>query len=236
MICAALALIGGVVGPQSRGPRNRAAGAPFEYHPPDGFVARPPKDADASVSHVWVYEEEGDGRPVATDQGASLIHAVLHHSSKEMSVEERDLAKLAHEMPRAFEDSCTWTHRRHELRTRSDGARVGLIEGDCRHDVDLGALGLQTKKVHARKLQLMFPDDSGTSIVTASYPADQAARWEPVFEATIAKASGVATRVPSPAAWIYAVWAAAGAVLGWLASALVARRASTTALPSEHAR
>src|SRR5262249_40300327 len=141
----------------------------------------------------------------------------------EMSIEEVDLAKLANEMAKAFEDTCAWTHRRHELRTRPDGGRVGLIEGDCNREMDLGHLGLPKQRLRSRKLQLMFQDDTGTSIVTYSYPTDQAARWEPLFEATIAKARGVAVRVPGPSTIVITGWAAAGAVLGWLATAIAFR-------------
>jgi len=104
---------------------------------------------------------------------------------------------------------------------------VGLIEGDCDRDLDLGALGLPVQKFRTRKLQLMFPDDDGTSIVTASYPVDQATRWEPLFEATIGKARGVATRAPAPAPWTYAAWAAAGAILGWFGSAIGLRKSKS---------
>ena len=122
-------------------------------------------------------------------------------------------------MPKAF-DECTWTHRRHETRTRSDGARVGLIEGDCSRSVDLGSFGLPSQKVRSRKLQLIFPDDEGTSILTASYPVEEAARWEPLLEATIESTRGVALRAPATAPVTYAGWALAGAVLGWFGTAI----------------
>jgi hypothetical protein len=200
------------------------------YLPPEGFV--PAKDAKSEVegAQVWVHEpvdKKSEGVPVA-DRKTSATRIVLTHSNKEMSVEEADLAKLAAEMPKAFEGLCTWVHRRHEMRVRADGARVGLIEGDCDRDVDLSAFGLPSSPIKMRKLQLMFPDDSGTRIVTASYPTDQARRWEPLFEATIGTARGVATRTPAPTFWTRIAWAAAGGVLGWLAIAIVARKGSET--------
>jgi hypothetical protein len=230
----ALAVLVGLIGPRLFGPRDHAAGAPFVYAPPEGFVER----SASSWSHgseigpgtkVWIYADPSEpaapslgGLRRILEDGPNAVHAVLHHSAKEMSVEEADLARLAQEMPRAFEDSCTWVHRRHELRTLRSGARVGLIEGDCTREVDLGSLGGPSQKIRARKLQLMFPDDEGTSIVTASYPIDQAPRWEPVFEATIAKARGVATRVPPPPVATSIAWGVAAGVLGWLAAALAA--------------
>ncbi|MBX3226045.1 MAG: hypothetical protein KIT84_29280 [Labilithrix sp.] len=200
-----------VFGPRLTSPQPKKAGASFVYEPPEGFTRGP----DQKDAVVWTFDERAFG----AKQIQQPPTAVVTHSAKEMSIEERDLAKLAEEMPSAF-DQCRWVHRRHELRTRADGARVGLIEGDCDHDVDLAAFGLPAKTIKTRKLQLMFPDDSGTSIVTASYPTDQATRWEPLFEATIGKAKGVATRVLPPPDWMYAAWGLAGLVIGWLVSAL----------------
>ena len=210
----------GIVGPMLTSPRGHAAGTTFVYEPPDGF-----KTGDSlgfvpdPNAKVWAFD---DPAAPATRGGAPPPTVVLTHTEKQMSVEERDLAHIVEQMPSVFE-TCHWVHRRHELRVRADGARVGIIEGDCDHEVDLSNMGLPPKTIKQRKLQLTFPDDSGTSIVTASYPSEQGPRWEPVFEATIAKAKGVATRVPAPPDWMYAAWALAGLVIGWLASALLAK-------------
>ena len=216
-----IALFFCIVGPLLTSPRGKAAGTTFAYEPPEEF-----KTADSlglapdPNAKVWAYD---DPNAPSTRGGAPPPTIVLTHTDKQMSVEERDLAKLVEEMPSVFEN-CHWVHRRHELRIRTDGARVGIIEGDCDRQIDLSNLGLPPKTIKQRKLQLAFPDDSGTSLVTASYPSEQGTRWEPVLEATIAKAKGVATRVPSPPDWMYAAWAAAGLVIGWLASALLAKK------------
>ncbi len=238
--CVALAAAGAIIGPRLVGPQSRSAGAPFAYEPPEGFVPFTGGSVDLQGAKAWVAEDDRGGvRPRASEEaGASTVRVVAHHSDREMSVEESDLAKLAEEMGTAFEDSCAWTHRRHELRTRPDGARVGLIEGDCNRDIDLKQIGLPTQRLRSRKLQLMFPDDRGTSIVTISYPTDQAARWEPLFEATIAKAKGVAVRVPGPSNVALAGWAAAGAILGWLGASIAfrAKRGSEDAAPKKTSR
>ncbi len=239
MICALLAVLAAIIGPRLVGPTNRSAGAPFVYEPPEGFIpAKDAKAADADGAKVWVNEaaenKKFDGS--IADRKALSTRIILNHSNKEMSVEETDLAKLVSEMPKAFEGACTWVHRRHELRVRADGARVGLIEGDCNREVDLGALGLPPQPVKMRKLQLMFPDDEGTSIVTASYPTEQAAQWGPLLEASIGKATGVARRVPAPAWWTHAAWAGAGAILGWLATAIALRKESEPADAKKPAR
>lgn len=234
MVCALVAGMAALIGPRVVGPANRSAGTPFVYEPPEGFVpAKDVKGAESEGASVWIHEgaenKRFDGSIV--DRKALATRIILNHSNKEMSVEEADLGKLVSEMPKAFEGMCNWVHRRHELRVRSDGARVGLIEGDCDREVDLSALGLPSQPVKMRKLQLMFPDDEGTSIVTASFPTDQASQWEPLLEASIGKAKGVATRAPAPAPWTYGAWAAAGGVLGWLAAALFFGKESAPAMP-----
>lgn len=215
-----------VVGPMLTSARPKSAGTAFVYEPPEGFKPVRAARFDEASAQVWSYEEPSM-TPAARGITPNPPQAVLTHSTKQMSVEEADLAKLTEDMASAFE-GCHWVHRRHELRTRADGARVGLIEGDCDHELDLTPFGLPAKTIKQRKLQLMFPDDEGTSIVTGSYLTEQASRWEPLFEATIGKAKGVATRTPAPPPWMYGAWGAAGLVLGWFASALVNRGDKST--------
>lgn len=220
------ALLFAVLGPRLTGPNSHAAGTPFVYEPPAGFAEaadqstqlRGKSGADA---HVYV---EG------TKPGAAYITVI--HTSKSTPVEEQELARLVPDMPQAF-DGCRWTHRRHEMRLRPDGARVGLIEGDCEEKVALDALGLPSKTIMHRKLQLIFPDDTGTSIVTSSSVAEDAARLEPILEGTIATAKGVATRVPAASYLVYLAWAAGGAVLGWFGGGLVQGSGAPT--PSKEA-
>jgi hypothetical protein len=219
LICLAVALLGALLGPKLVAPSSsRRAGGPFEYEPPENFVV---VNADVDGAKAWVLEDPETLSMNAKKERVALVRVVLHHSDKEMSVEEADLAKLASQMGAAFESACTWTHRRHELRTRADGARVGLIEGDCDRDVDMGA---STQKLRSRKLQLMFPDDTGTWIATASYPTEQAARWEPLFEATIGKARGVAVRAPAQPGWMHFAAGFAAFILAWFASALIVKK------------
>lgn len=216
------------LGPRLVGPQNHAAGAPFAYEPPEGFL--PYENAKKPVTDgakVWVEKSS-----MGMVESAHPVRLVLNHSSKVMRVDEADLAQLVTEMPKAFE-GCAWSHRRHEMRTRSDGARVGLIEGECVHSVALGAIGLPDRQLREDKLQLMFPDDEGTSIVTASYPTEQGSQWKPLVESTIEKARGVATRVPSPPAWTLAAWALGGAVIGWFAAALGGKSRKQTREPTK---
>lgn len=221
-----VALLFALVGPMLTSPRAKSAGTSFVYEPPEGFEHPAEKVKGAEGAEVWIFDEALPAAPFGAGPGLKNPNpptVVVTHTAKEMSVEESDLAKLVDEMPSAFE-GCTWVHRRHELRTRADGARVGMIEGDCDKQVDLTAFGLPSKTIKQRKLQLMFPDDEGTSIVTVSYLTEQASRWEPLFEATIGKAKGVATRTPPAPPWMHAAWGVAGLVIAWLATALVARR------------
>lgn len=214
-IVAILAVTFALVGPRLFGESSKArdAGEPFAYLPPEGFREDPEKAKDGA--RVFVHPD--------SEQGIPAIVAV-HHTDKSLTFADGELARLVQDMPKAFEDAnCTWVHRRHEVRTRPDGARVGLIEGDCDRDVDMTGFGFEKGTLKTRKLQLLFPEDRGLAIATASYATTEAARWEPAFEATIATAKGVASRYPPPPPWQYAMWAAAGAVLGWLGLAIVAR-------------
>ena len=208
------------VGTALTSPRGKSAGTPFVYEPPEGFKRPSDRIKGIDADHVWIADENLPGSLVQIRNPNPTTVAVTQ-SEKHMSVEERDLAKLVEEMPGVFVGNCTWVHRRHELRTRADGARVGIIEGDCDKEVDLSSLGLPSKIIKQRKLQIMFPNDEGTAIVTASYVTEQATRWEPLFEATIAKAKGVATRTPPPPNWLYAAWGFAGFVIAWLATAVL---------------
>lgn len=219
-----VALLFTIVGPLLTSPRGKSAGTAFVYEPPEGFKHPTEKIKGAEGAEVWVFEEGVPSGPFQNPvRNPNPPTVVVTQTAKEMSVEERDLAKLVEDMASAFE-GCTWVHRRHELRTRADGARVGIIEGDCDKELDLSAFGLPTKTIKQRKLQMMFPNDDGTAIVTASYLSETASRWEPLFEATIGKAKGVATRTPPPPPWMYAAWGGAGLVIAWLATALAAKR------------
>lgn len=215
LIAAVVAITFAFAGPRLVGPQSRSASEPFAYVPPDGFKELPAtsKRVDATGAHAWeLPQEPATVRP----------SVVVHHSAVNMQVDEPNLAKMVADMPAAFED-CTWVHRRHEMRTRPDGARVGLIEGECNREIDLTAAGMGNIKASSRKLQLVFPENEGSSIATISYPTETAARWEPVFEETITKAKGVALRVPPPPSWQYAAWGAAGLALGWLLAKVIVR-------------
>lgn len=215
ILAIAVAATFAVAGPRLIGPQSKAASEPFAYVPPEGFVETKATSSrvDAAGARAWdLPDEPAKSRP----------SVVVHHSAIAMQVDEEDLGKMVVDMPNAFED-CTWTHRRHEMRTRSDGARVGLIEGDCNREVDLSAAGLPNIKASSRKMQLVFPENDGSSIATISYPTDQAARFEPMFEATIAKAKGVATRVPPPPAWQRVAWGIAGLILGFLLAKVIVK-------------
>jgi hypothetical protein len=217
------------VGPALTSARGKTAGTAFVYEPPEGFKHPTDKFTAGANTEVWVIDENLPGSMVPIRNPNPTTVAVTQ-SAKLMSVEERDLAKLVEEMPGVF-DNCTWVHRRHELRTRADGARVGIIEGDCDKEMDLSSFGLPAKTIKQRKLQMMFPNDEGTAIVTASYVTEQATRWEPLFEATIAKAKGVATRTPPPPSWMYGAWGFAGLVIAWLATAIVMKPRPEAAKP-----
>lgn len=203
-----------VLGPRASAPQDRAASEPFVYDVPEGFT--PSGDAkDAADEREWVH---------AATSGQVAPRITLKRSKTVGTVEPEDLAKIARGMPEVLASSgVTWTDVRHETRTRPDGTRVGLIEGDCAKKTDEIVPGLVTK-LNYRRLIFVFPIDGGTAITTALYGKDEVSKWQPVLEATIANAHGVALRVPSPPGWMYFAWGAAGLVIGWLASALFGKK------------
>jgi hypothetical protein len=201
-------LVAAFVGPRLSSPQEKAAKAQFEYLPPAGFTEA---QADAygstfgggrsGVQRAWVHSELGAVyRPNIT----------LLTTPKASKVDEPDLMTVARGMPAIFlQSQTTWTEVRHAMHVRPDGARVGVIVGDA-----------EKGPLHYRMMQIVFPIDLGTAIVTASFPFADAARWEGPIEASIDEAKGVATLVSSPPAWTQLAWGLGAAVLAYLVLAL----------------
>jgi hypothetical protein len=215
-----VAVLVGALGPRLVAPADRAAGGPFEYAPPEGFV--PAGDQNAKIlSGSVVGAQRAWVRPPAN---LALVpkytpNVSLVHTDKAAPVEDVQLAALAAGMPALFAQSgTTWTEVRHTVHARPDGARVGIIEGAA------------TKgDMKYRVLQIAFPEDSGASIVTASYPTEEAEKYGAAFEQSIDGAKGVAFRAPPPPASSYFVWGAAAGVLTLLAMGLRVRSAAVRA-------
>lgn len=212
---AVTALAFAFLGPRASVPHDRAAGEPFVYEPPEGFAES--KTAAAAEEREWVHP--------ATVAGQLAPHITLKRTRSSGTVTPADLAKIAGGMSEILEPSgVTWKEVRHETRTRPDGTRVGLIEGDCVKKAPDLLPGIAGEDLRYRRLIFVFPTDEGTAITTALYGDGEVAKWQPVFEATIPKARGVALRVPLPPNWMYFAWGAAGAVIAWLTVALVAKK------------
>lgn len=224
-VLAATTLVFAVAGTRLSAPHDRKAGEPFAYEPPEGFTLVKDDPAKAVVSETPPGERQWT-HPAQSALGiAPRVH--VSESTKSGTVEAADLARIADGMPSVLEpNGVTWTDVRHETRIRADGARVGLIEGECTKKVEEPLLGGPSTKVRYRRLLFVFPTDEGAAVTTAVYGKDEIATWQPAFEATIAKARGVAVRVPPPPGWMYFAWGAAGLVIGWLALSLLARRES----------
>jgi len=213
----ALAIAAAFLGPNLTSPRERPAGQEFAIDPPEGFVEEKGAGVLAEKGgREWVNHEA---------MAASLApRMILIHSKDRGTVEAADLALVARSMPDNLRDSgVSWSDLRQETRTRPDGARVGLVEGDCVKKGREGFGGATAADLHYRRLNLMFPTDAGFAVVTAIYPKEQAAKWQPLFEATINGARGVAMRKPGPPEWMYVAWGGGGLVLGWLFAKLFDR-------------
>ncbi|AKU93475.1 hypothetical protein AKJ09_00139 [Labilithrix luteola] len=227
------------IGPKLVGPHDKAAGAPFVYQPPAGFVERAPGSGSSSNTPIDMTgktppapkparpegEREWTAPPTSTTTFVPTV--TLDHSKTKSTVEEPDLATIEAGFPDMFaKEGISWTPVRRETHVRPGGERVGIIEGECtKKSIGEIAPGIAAT-LHYRRLILVFPDDAGSSIVTALYGYDEVAKWQPAFEASINQAQGVATRLPPAPSWLYAAWGAAGLVLGWLASALIGSRRS----------
>lgn len=216
------AAFAGLVGPKVLGAHDRAAGKPFEYVPPPHFKdAEGPgsEDAKAMFRKAWTYH----GPKVATLDRIPTIN--LTHSPRSGTVEPDDMRRIADGMPEMYRTSdVTWTFVRVATRTRPDGARVGLVEGELSVKEQAGVRKW-------RSMQVAFPDDEGTSIVTASYGLTGAKEWADEVEATIDQAQGVALRAPPPPTWLSAAWAGGGAVVAAVLVFLFGRRGGEAPAP-----
>ncbi|MEO7109888.1 MAG: hypothetical protein ABI183_05580 [Polyangiaceae bacterium] len=152
------------------------AGKPFSYVPPATFkpISIPANlNADNSVNRIWV-------EPTAMSKLDPRIS--LSHAPQEAQIDDMSLGGIAQGMPALYEKSNgTWTEERHVAHLRPDGARVGLIVGDLR----------TTDELHLKTMQLIFPDDTGTSIVTASFDRVSSQRLVPEIEKSLDTADGV---------------------------------------------
>jgi hypothetical protein len=221
IVVVVIACLFAAVGPRLGGPRDRSAGEPFVYQPPEGFVLDKGDPAKALNDDTGARDREWVHPATFGHSIAPRIH--LSPSTKGGTVEAADLARISEGMPAMLEPTgVSWSEVRRETRTRSDGARVGLIEGECTKAAE--ALGAGTVNVKYRRLLFVFPTDEGSAVTTAVYGTDETATWQPAFESSIDKARGVALRVPAPPTWMYVAWGAAGAVLAWLAASLKAKR------------
>lgn len=195
-----------LAGPRLTMPHERAAGTPFVYEPPPGFIAQHKgleTGASGGDEKTWVI-------PQMAPQGM-VPRITTAHVAQKSTVEAEDLAKTVGGLPQTFSESgVTWTLKRSETRERKDGARVGVVLGDC-----MPSKAGTPATARFQALQLLFPDDTGTTVVKAYVSEADAPNVLPLVEQTIESARGVAMRLPPPPSWAYAAFGAAGALLGW---------------------
>ncbi len=200
-----------VAGPSLTNPRERAANAPFSYSPPEGFVpseqASPASPTPAqNPGKMWT-------RPRVLGFAPRLT---LTHTEKRGSIDDAQLREVARGMPGVYRESqVTWNEVRHEVHARSDNTLVGVVWGEGKRDVDNQPL---------RTAQMLFPDDTGTSLLTVSYGADGDASLEQQLLMSADQATGVALRGPGPPSWLYGAWGAGGLVFAIVLSSLMARK------------
>jgi hypothetical protein len=226
----AVVLVGGALaaafGPRFTQATSRSAGEPFSYTPPPEFNPADPEQLAAiqasapQIRGAWVVASSAPG---LAKPSVSLLHA-----PRMEGVEMSELDAIADGMPALLAASgATWRTERISRESRGDGTSVGWIEGAC----SKGELGYHS-------LELVFPDDDGTSFVTATLPDPIAGStagssteakletWDAEFLATVHAATGVALRIGAPPWWMRAGWGGGVALLLLLASNIVDRRKS----------
>ncbi len=201
----ACALLGSHFGATPEMPAN----APFTYVAPTGFI---PVDLstklDSSVEKAWI-----EPSVLASSLDARIT---LSHSSHVAELGDAALSAIAAGMPALYAKSHgQWSEERHLVHHRPDGASVGLI---------VGAL-TTAEGVKMRTMQLLFPDDSGSSIVTASFETTLNERMTPELEKSMDEATGVKKLGKSASSWIVLAWALGGLLFAIAAQIIVGRRA-----------
>jgi hypothetical protein len=186
------------------------ANKPFSYVPPTGFnPATLPNNvnADNGVDRIWV-------EPTAASTIAPRV--TLSHTPQEASVDSIALGTIADGMPALYDKSHgRWVEERHVAHVRPDGARVGLIVGNL----------TIADNAPFKTMQMVFPDDTGTSIATASFNSISAPRLVPEFEKSLDDAIGVKKLGKKPENWMYFAYFF-GAALFVIALQFVAARRS----------
>ena len=213
LLATVLFLLFAIAGPRLSLPPDRKAGAPFEYVPPVGFAV----DADdggktlsggvPGLRKTFRYIGPGSAsfKPVV---GWNLV-------PDRGSVEPDDMNRVARGMPGLFAPQGEeWTLVRTSTHVRPDQGRVGVIVGSV----------TRKDNVSYQTMQLAFPVDDGTALVTAKYPLTEAGAWTPVFEGTIDNAKGVAQRAQEPSLGTRLGFGAPGALLGVALAVLMRSR------------
>lgn len=186
------------------------AGAPFAYVPPPGFI---PVDLstklDSSVLKAWI-----EPSILATSLDARIT---LSHSSHVADLGDAALTAISAGMPALYAKSQgQWSEERHLVHHRPDGASVGLI---------VGAL-TTADGVKMRTMQMLFPDDTGSSIVTASFETSLNQRMTPEIEKSMDDATGVKKLGKAASSSILLAWALGGLLFAIAAQVVIGRRKS----------
>jgi hypothetical protein len=213
VVSALVGVAAGAIGPRVFAVKDRRGGV-FEYLPPAGFV-EPPQAADAlrkslAGQRAWVDAE------VATPDGSAPVVVLSHSPGLVQTASE--ISALVDGLPASFAASgMDWQEVRRFVHLRPDGVRVPAFEGVFHKRGGNDAA--------LRVLQLAFPDDLGTSVVTASFPERDAEQWDKTFEATVDTAKGVAFHASPPPSWTYGAWGVGAVAATWIALSLLGARA-----------
>lgn len=211
--------------------RDRAAKSAFEYVAPEGFaeasgearrkltqgatqpvpnddsrILPPPEVLQHPDRKAWFAPELNKNAPP---------RIVLVHADRTSRLDDATLARVASEMiEHQRGQGMSFSTSKYEVIERGDGARVGFVAWD----VESAPESSQPATASRRTVQLTFPDDTGMSIVTATYARDDEAVVAPKLRASVDTARGVAVQAAPFALWIRLVLAVLGGALGyWIA-------------------
>jgi hypothetical protein len=214
-LAVAVAALAAFVGPANTGLHDKPAGEAFAYAMPEGFTHVPTDGAlPGTERNVWMHVPLGNE--------ALLPNVSITHVSDMGNFDDAKLAMIAAGMPAYFAASqVKWREVRHAQIQRRDGALVGLLEGE-------NTLGDE----QFRSLQLSFPDDRGTSLITANFPSREESHWTPIFEAPIQTTRGVATRGIRKPLWVNVAWGAGAGIASFAFLVFVGGRAKRVAAPA----
>lgn len=179
------------------------------FSPPPEMIAHPDRRA-------WI----GHGGSASTPPRIVMVHA-----DRTTRLDEDSIARIAADMVEHQRgQGMVYTTEEMRVLTRDDGARVGLVTWH----VESAPESPQPATLPRRTVQLTFPDNTGVSIVTAQFMQSDAPAVQPLVEASVASARGVAFRAEPWPLWMRLGLGVLFGTFGWALARWSERRATVS--------